>query len=106
MDVIEQFTCGKYADPARNEDALVVGEHFVAIVDGATAKSETLWDGMRSGRFASRVLARSLAGYSDDLGALTAALLTLSHYIDDEVKEKTRRRLQQWFGPAPAVNKD
>ena len=47
-----------------------------------------------------------LAGYSDDLGALSAALLTLAHYIDDEVKEKTRRRLQQWFGPAPAVNKD
>ncbi len=47
-----------------------------------------------------------LAGYSDDLGALTAALLTLSHYIDDEVKEKTRRRLQQWFGPAAAHNGD
>ena len=47
-----------------------------------------------------------LAGYSDDLGALTAALLTLSHYIDDEVKEKTRRRLQQWFGPAAAQKRD
>jgi uncharacterized membrane protein YkvA (DUF1232 family) len=47
-----------------------------------------------------------LAGYSDDLGALTAALLTLSHYIDDEVKEKTRRRLQQWFGPAAAHKGD
>ncbi len=80
MDVIEQFTCGKYADPARNEDALFVGEHFVAIVDGATAKSETLWDGMRSGRFASQVLARSLAGLSGDatlddaVEYLTAAL--------------------------------
>ena len=41
-----------------------------------------------------------LAGYSDDLGALSAALLTVAHYIDDEVKEKARRRLQKWFGPA------
>jgi hypothetical protein len=66
MDVIEQFTCGKSAAPARNEDALFVGEHLVSIGAGATAKSETLWDGMRSGRFASRVLARSLAGLAGD----------------------------------------
>ncbi len=80
MDVIEQFSCGKHDDAARNEDALVVGEHFVAIVDGATAKSEMPWDGMRSGRFASRVLARSLAGLAADatlddaVEHLTAAL--------------------------------
>jgi hypothetical protein len=57
MNVVEQFTCGKYADPAQDEDALFVGEHFIGIIDGATAKSDVLWDGMRSGRFASQALA-------------------------------------------------
>ena len=47
-----------------------------------------------------------LAGYSDDLGALSAALLTVAHYIDDEVKEKARRRLQKWFGPANTDRED
>ncbi|MBK6279028.1 MAG: DUF1232 domain-containing protein [Gammaproteobacteria bacterium] len=42
-----------------------------------------------------------LAGYSDDPGVLSAALLTLAHCIDDEVKEKTPAPLQQWFGPHP-----
>ena len=47
-----------------------------------------------------------LAGYSDDLGALSAALLTLARYVDDEVKAKARHRLQTWFGPAPTERKD
>lgn len=66
MEVVEQFTCGKYADPLRNEDVLFVGEHFVAVVDGATAKSDAPWDGMPSGRFASQVLARSLTRLAGD----------------------------------------
>ena len=47
-----------------------------------------------------------LAGYSDDLAALAAALLTVAQYIDDEVKEKARRRLQKWFGPANTHRKE
>ena len=47
-----------------------------------------------------------LAGFSDDLGALSAALLTLARYVDDEVKAKARHRLQTWFGPAPTDKKD
>jgi uncharacterized membrane protein YkvA (DUF1232 family) len=45
-----------------------------------------------------------LVGYTDDLGALSAALLTVAAYIDEEVKQKARRRLQKWFGPAVAAH--
>jgi uncharacterized membrane protein YkvA (DUF1232 family) len=41
-----------------------------------------------------------LVGYSDDLGALSAALLTVASYVDEDVKNKARRRLQKWFGAA------
>ena len=47
-----------------------------------------------------------LAGYSDDLGALSAALLTVARFVDDVAKAKARRRLQQWFGPASTDSKD
>ena len=47
-----------------------------------------------------------LIGYNDDLGALSAALLTLARYVDDEVKAKARRRLQKWFGPANTHRKE
>jgi uncharacterized membrane protein YkvA (DUF1232 family) len=38
------------------------------------------------------------AGYADDLGALILALVTVALYIDEEVKQKAKERLQVWFG--------
>ena len=38
-----------------------------------------------------------LAGYSDDLGALAAALLYVAMYITPEVKELANKKIQDWF---------
>ncbi|GGA80600.1 YkvA family protein [Ornithinibacillus halotolerans] len=38
------------------------------------------------------------AGFIDDLGILTAALLQVAVYVDDEVKAKAREKLEKWFG--------
>lgn len=38
------------------------------------------------------------AGYADDLGVLTAALFAVAMYIDDEVKQKAKDKLTEWFG--------
>ncbi|RJE90732.1 DUF1232 domain-containing protein [Paenibacillus sp. 1011MAR3C5] len=40
-----------------------------------------------------------VVGFSDDLGALAAALAIVAVYIDDEVKSKARAKLSDWFGP-------
>tara|TARA_B100002052_G_scaffold238174_1_gene221932 strand:- start:3770 stop:4249 length:480 start_codon:yes stop_codon:yes gene_type:complete len=40
-------------------------------------------------------------GLTDDLGALTVAVATISQYIDDGVKTRTRQRLDAWFGRTP-----
>lgn len=37
-------------------------------------------------------------GYSDDLGALAAAIAVLAIYIDEEVKALALEKLVQWFG--------
>ncbi|MEZ5572465.1 MAG: YkvA family protein [Halioglobus sp.] len=37
-------------------------------------------------------------GYADDLGVLVLAIAAVSRYINDDVREKTRRRMQSWFG--------
>lgn len=37
-------------------------------------------------------------GYTDDLAVLTLAVGTLASYIDDDVRERARKRLQSWFG--------
>jgi uncharacterized membrane protein YkvA (DUF1232 family) len=38
-----------------------------------------------------------LAGYTDDLGALAAAIGSVSMYIDDDVKEQAGNRVSAWF---------
>ncbi|MGX6444013.1 YkvA family protein [Neobacillus sp. K501] len=37
-------------------------------------------------------------GYTDDLGALGVALLQVAMYIDDDIKQKAKEKLKDWFG--------
>lgn len=46
-----------------------------------------------------------LIGYSDDLGALSAALMAVAQYVDDDVKAKAKRRLASWFEPRRPTGK-
>lgn len=39
-----------------------------------------------------------LVGFSDDLGALAAALSMVAVYIDDSVKQSSAQKLAAWFG--------
>ncbi len=39
-----------------------------------------------------------LLGYTDDAGVLAFALVVVSSYINDEVKSKSREKLNSWFG--------
>ena len=39
-----------------------------------------------------------VVGYSDDIGVLILALAMVSMHINDEVRQKARRKLQDWFG--------
>ncbi|MEN8134627.1 MAG: YkvA family protein [Thermodesulfobacteriota bacterium] len=37
------------------------------------------------------------AGYTDDLGALAAAIATVSMYVTEDVKQKAARKMSGWF---------
>ncbi|MBL4932219.1 YkvA family protein [Clostridium paridis] len=37
------------------------------------------------------------AGYSDDFAALAFAIMKISRHIDQEVKDKAKRKLNTWF---------
>ena len=39
-----------------------------------------------------------MVGFTDDLGALAAAIGMVSLYISDDVKDKTRDKMRAWFG--------
>ena len=39
-----------------------------------------------------------VAGYTDDIGVLVAALGAVGAYIDSEVKHNAKKKLHNWFG--------
>jgi len=39
-----------------------------------------------------------IIGYTDDLGVLTFGLVTISAYVNKEVKDNARNKLAKWFG--------
>lgn len=38
-----------------------------------------------------------IIGYTDDIGVLSFGLVTIACYVNEEVKEKARKRLGKWF---------
>ena len=39
-----------------------------------------------------------VVGYADDLGVLTMAVAAVATYIDEDVREKAKKKLKDWFG--------
>jgi uncharacterized membrane protein YkvA (DUF1232 family) len=39
-----------------------------------------------------------IVGFSDDLGVLVAAIAACSSYISQEVKDKAKQKMRDWFG--------
>lgn len=39
-----------------------------------------------------------VVGFADDLGALALAITAVAMFIDDEVKQKAKTKLKDWFG--------
>ena len=47
-----------------------------------------------------------VVGFADDLGVLAAAAATVSLYIDDNVKQKAKEKMKDWFGESEICNLD
>lgn len=45
-------------------------------------------------------------GYADDLGVLALAIAAVATYINDDVRDKTARKLEAWFGQESAAELD
>ena len=69
ITIEEQFLQGKASDPALCEDAIYAGDHYLAVIDGVTAKGQKRYDGKTSGRAAAEVLCRALARLPENLRA-------------------------------------
>ena len=61
MQIQHTFIQGKYDQPALCEDALFTNDHFIAVIDGVTSKSNFTHEGMKTGKIASNIIQDFLA---------------------------------------------
>jgi hypothetical protein len=63
MEVLEKSVTGKIS-PEACEDAVFVSDHFAAVVDGVTSKSDFRYQGKTTGKLAAEMITDVLAGLS------------------------------------------
>lgn len=56
MKILEKYIQGKENNPDTCEDGLYIGEDIIAVLDGVTAKSTYLWNGVSSGCYGKNVI--------------------------------------------------
>lgn len=61
--VHEYFIESKYANEDMNEDGLYIGDHFLAVIDGTTSKSESTWNGKTGGQLARDIIIEQLNSF-------------------------------------------
>ena len=67
MKIFEQFIKGKKNNQDLCEDMLFVSEKFIAVVDGVTAKTDTLFNTKTGGRAAAEKICEAISTFSEDI---------------------------------------
>ncbi len=67
MKIIEQFIQGKI-DEKQCEDCLVINNHYIAIIDGVTSKSDFLYKGETTGKICASIVRCVLNTIHEDCG--------------------------------------
>lgn len=95
----ECFLKGKHS-PETNEDGIIVTPDFVAVIDGATAKSDFRLDGKASGRLAMELALEAIRNFPKDIdaeqaiGRITDRIYSFykEHNLLDGLKEEPGKR--------------
>jgi hypothetical protein len=69
VELLESFIESKHRGSSLCEDFIFANDHFLAVFDGATDKTEARYDGMPGGKFAVETLARRLDDVALDISA-------------------------------------
>ncbi|GHO96585.1 hypothetical protein KSF_066330 [Reticulibacter mediterranei] len=77
-EIEEQALVSKTGNDETCEDAIYIGSSFVAVIDGATSKTERKWNGKTGGRIAALTLQDAFAHLSPDATAREAVDLLTS----------------------------
>ncbi len=106
MKIIEQFTEGKAGPGDINDDAIAVTDDFIAVIDGATARSGQTLKGLPAGQFASATIANAIKGLHKDTSARDAVshLTEALHNASKAAASSEQKVFKEvWDYPAAAL---
>lgn len=97
----EQALVAKTGRPEENEDSIHISPHFVAVIDGVTAKTTRRWNGKTGGQVCAQIIDRVLSELPGNISAhnaidaLTAAIKAfyMSQNVLELVQEDPSQRL-------------
>lgn len=100
IEILDCFLKGKKNAQA-NEDGIFVNEHFVAVIDGATAKSDLRIDNKSTGRLATELVIDAIKEFPDSIrmeeaiAAITKRIYDfyVEHNLLDEIQKNPAKRL-------------
>ena len=73
--IVEQCLQSKTGNPEDCEDTIHTSEHYIAVIDGATSKTERRWEGETGGRRAAAIIDQAFQQMPPDCTARQAANL-------------------------------
>ena len=99
ITIAECYLKGKKS-PATCEDGIAVTPHFIAVIDGATSKSDFSLDGKKSGRLAMEIICRSINTLAPDatmpqaLEHITSSIADFytAHGLNEEIAAAPNKR--------------
>ena len=106
MQILEQFTASKTGNDSLNEDAIVITDDFVAVLDGATSRQGKTLEGVSNGRFAAQTLAAEIKQLPQDITARAAIdhlTAVLKAATEKAAAAEGQALFEIWSWPAAAV---
>lgn len=103
--IVEQSLISKTGNEETCEDAIYIGPHFVAVIDGVTSKTQRRWDGKTGGRIAAEIIKEVFQHIPSDVTArqavdiFTAAIqiFYMQHEVTRIVQEDAVQRVVACF---------
>jgi len=83
MQIQHTFIQGKYGQPVLCEDGLFTNDHYIAVIDGVTSKSNFTYEGMKTGKIASNIIKDFLATL-DPQASIETVILGVNQAFEDK----------------------
>jgi len=71
MKVNDSICLGKYNDENKCEDAIFINDNFICIIDGASSKTDKLFNGKKTGRICKEIIMETIPNISHDATGMT-----------------------------------